>query len=237
LNEYFRSFPNHTAPDGYTCPTCHTCVFPPSNLVSPVADHVRAKLSTVNWANRLPILSPNESIINQEKQALLTETENNGYVIVDPTISVNNGGHLGGIGGLSHHPHRSIDMTQGATILTTRPLQMDSDDEDKYKRRSVFTWFARWLRSRQTTHRKGASINNRTQISRVRFTIYMILIILFVFVTILTVLYHLTRGDNNEHLDRINDPQFNPLNNPFIRVGNRLLRNRLKDSNSPINKD
>ncbi len=61
----------------------------------------------------------------------------------------------------------------------------------------------------------------------------MILIILFIFITILTVLYHLTRGDNNEN----EDPQFNPLNNPFIRVRGRLLRNPLKDSNSPINKD
>ncbi|CAF2586504.1 unnamed protein product [Rotaria sp. Silwood2] len=237
LNEYFRSFPNHTAPDGYTCPTCHTCVFPPSNLVSPVADHVRTKLSTVNWANRLPILSINDSNLNQDKQPLLTETDNNGYVIVNPKISGTSGGHVGGTSGLSHHPHRSIEMTQGTTILTTRPSQMDSDEEDKYKRRSVFTWFARWLHSRQATNRKGASINNRTQISRTRFTCYMILIILFVFITILTVLYHLTRGDENEHLDRINDPQFNPFNNPFIRVGNRLLKNPLKDSNSHINKD
>jgi hypothetical protein len=114
---------------------------------------------------------------------------------------------------------------------------MDSDDEDKYKRRSVFTWFARWLRSRQPTNRKDVLSNNRTQLSRTRFTIYMILIIIFVFVTILTVLYHLTRGDNSEDFDRINDPQFNPLNNPFIRVRGRLLRNPLKDSNSPINKD
>ena len=114
LNEYFRSFPNHTAPDGYTCPTCHTCIFPPPNLVSPVADHVRAKLTTVNWANRLPVLSSNELI--QDKQQLLTEAENNGYVIVNPTTSQN----TGAISGLSHHPHRSIDMTQGTTVLTTR---------------------------------------------------------------------------------------------------------------------
>jgi hypothetical protein len=65
----------------------------------------------------------------------------------------------------------------------------------------------------------------------------MILIILFVFVTILTVLYHLTRGDNNENLDRFDDPQFNPLNNPFVRVGNRLLKDPLKDSNPSINKE
>jgi hypothetical protein len=110
---------------------------------------------------------------------------------------------------------------------------MNFDDEDKYKRRSILSWLARWLRTQQQTNRKSASINNRTQIPRTRFTICMILLILFIFITILTVLYHFTRGDNNEHLDRIDDPQFNPLNNPFIRVGNRLLRNRLKDSNSP----
>jgi len=97
LNQYCLSFPNHTAPDGYTCPTCHTCIFPPLNLVSPVAEQLRRKLSTVNWANRLPMLSNN-----------LTETENNGYVIVNPTNQSNV---------LSHHPHRTIDMP---TILTTR---------------------------------------------------------------------------------------------------------------------
>jgi hypothetical protein len=114
---------------------------------------------------------------------------------------------------------------------------MDSDEEDKYKRRSVFTWLARWLRSQQTTNRKGGLNNNRSTISRTRFTIYMILFVLFVFITILTVLYHLTRGDNNEHLNRNDDSQFNPFNNPFIRVGSRLLKNPLKDSNSAINKD
>ena len=122
LNEYFHSFPNHTAPDGYTCPTCHTCVFPPTNLVSPVADHVRAKLSQVNWANRLPVLSSNESQSNPERQPLLIETEKNGYVIVNPTASGGNNsvGRIEGTSGLSHHPHRAIDMTQGSTILTTR---------------------------------------------------------------------------------------------------------------------
>lgn len=108
---------------------------------------------------------------------------------------------------------------------------MALDDEDKYKRRSVFTWFARWLRSRQSTSRRGSITTNRSQLSRTRFTIYTIFVVLFVFITILIVLYHLTRGDDNEHLDRISDPQFNPLNNPFIRVGNRFLKNPPKDSN------
>ena len=92
--------------------------------------------------------------------------------------------------------------------------EADPDDEDKYKRRSVLTWFARWLRSRQSTNRKGSS--NRSQISRTRYTTYMICVIFFVFITLLTVLYHLTRGGND-------DPQFNPLNNPFVRVAGRFL--------------
>lgn len=115
---------------------------------------------------------------------------------------------------------------------------MDSEEEDKYKRRSVFTWFARWLESRQPTNRKSGSTKKRTQMSRTRFAIYTILIILFVFIAIITVLYHLTRGDDDDDsLDLIKDPQFNPLNNPFIRVGNRLLKNPLKDSKAILNKD
>jgi hypothetical protein len=55
----------------------------------------------------------------------------------------------------------------------------------------------------------------------------MICVILFVFLTILIVLYHLTRGDSTD------DPQFNPLNNPFVRVAGRLLKNPVKDSNLP----
>jgi len=221
LDQYYRSLPSNTAPDGYTCPTCHTCIFPQTNLVSPVADQVRQKLSTVNWATHLPILSTNEPTIHQDKQQSLIETEKNGYVIVNPTAGVG-----GGTSGLSHHPHRSIDMTEE---LITKPQENDPDEEDKYKRRNVLTWFARWLRSRQTTNRKGAIIN-RTQISRTRYTISIICIILFVFLTILIVLYHLTRDGDNHGKE---DPQFNPLNNPFIRVAERFLKPPLKDSKMP----
>jgi hypothetical protein len=120
LDEYFRSLPSHTAPDGYTCPTCRTCVFPPTNLVSPVADHVRKKIANASWAKQVPILSSDEPSIHQDKQQSLMETEKNGYVIVNPTASGNSTGGGGGTSGLSHHPHRAIDMTQGSTIFTTK---------------------------------------------------------------------------------------------------------------------
>ena len=96
----------------------------------------------------------------------------------------------------------------------------------------MFTWFARWLRSRQPTNRKSGS-NNRQPMSRTRYTVYMILVVLFVFITILTVLYHLTRGDDVNGGNGNEDPQFNPFNNPFVRVGGRFLKNPLKESNVP----
>ena len=37
LDRYARNLPGETAPAGYTCPTCQDCIFPPENLVSPVA--------------------------------------------------------------------------------------------------------------------------------------------------------------------------------------------------------
>ena len=128
LDAYFRSFPSNTAPDGYTCPTCHTSVFPPANLVSPVADQVRRKLTTASWAARLPISSStttttaaaaaaNEPLNQQDKQHSLIETEKNGYVIVNPTVSANSSI---GTSGLSHHPHRSIDIAQGSTESTIK---------------------------------------------------------------------------------------------------------------------
>ncbi|XP_028398603.1 zinc finger protein-like 1 homolog [Dendronephthya gigantea] len=50
LNKFASSLPPNTAPAGYTCPNCKVCVFPPNNLVSPVAEALKKKLINVNWA-------------------------------------------------------------------------------------------------------------------------------------------------------------------------------------------
>lgn len=60
LNQYAQQFPANTAPAGYTCPTCNAGIFPPQNMVSPVADKLKSLLSTVNWARAglgLPLVS------------------------------------------------------------------------------------------------------------------------------------------------------------------------------------
>lgn len=50
LNEMAGQLPKNTAPAGYQCPSCKGPIFPPANLVSPVASALREKLATVNWA-------------------------------------------------------------------------------------------------------------------------------------------------------------------------------------------
>ncbi|KAJ8405172.1 hypothetical protein AAFF_G00321630 [Aldrovandia affinis] len=67
LNELATRLPLHTAPAGYQCPSCQGSVFPPSNLASPVADVLRERLSSVNWARAglgLPLIE--EAVETQE---------------------------------------------------------------------------------------------------------------------------------------------------------------------------
>ncbi|KAJ0173549.1 hypothetical protein K1T71_010698 [Dendrolimus kikuchii] len=61
----YRALPHTTAPAGYQCPSCTSPVFPPPNLVSPVADVLREKLAGVNWARAglgLPLLSDDQDL-------------------------------------------------------------------------------------------------------------------------------------------------------------------------------
>lgn len=49
LNEREAELPSNTAPGGHTCPTCYDQIFPPSNLISPVADELRSRLRNCEW--------------------------------------------------------------------------------------------------------------------------------------------------------------------------------------------
>lgn len=60
LDSYAREFPSSTAPAGYTCPICKTCIFPLQNDGSPVAENVRKALSAADWARAgcgLPLIN------------------------------------------------------------------------------------------------------------------------------------------------------------------------------------
>ncbi|XP_072407345.1 zinc finger protein-like 1 [Chiloscyllium punctatum] len=50
LNKMAAQLPKNTAPAGYQCPMCKGPIFPQANTVSPVANVLKERLSTVNWA-------------------------------------------------------------------------------------------------------------------------------------------------------------------------------------------
>ncbi|XP_073207990.1 zinc finger protein-like 1 isoform X2 [Lepidochelys kempii] len=69
LNEMANQLPKNTAPAGYQCPSCKGPIFPPANLVSPVASVLQEKLSTVNWARAglgLPLIDEADTIQETE---------------------------------------------------------------------------------------------------------------------------------------------------------------------------
>ncbi|CAF1189988.1 unnamed protein product [Didymodactylos carnosus] len=229
LNQYFQKLPLNTAPDGYQCPQCKQCIFPQANLVSPIADQLRQKLATVTWARAglgLPLVEDNRSQRQSPQQ--LTETEKNGYVIVSQQQQQNQSSSSVSLPveqqGLSYHTKGKSYSSDTETMLSSTLNLVQDVDDDKYKRRSIFSWFARYLRSRQVSGTK------RKPMSRLRWTCYLIIVCLFVFVTIFTILHSLTRSSDDD-----NDPQFDPLNNPMIRVGNRFIQKLKNKSFGSVN--
>ncbi|KAG8146646.1 hypothetical protein E2320_013769 [Naja naja] len=204
LNEMANQLPQNTAPAGYQCPSCQGPVFPPTNLVSPVASALRDKLCTVNWARaglRLPLSSASsaftysascnfDSSQQQQQQSL-----NNGSVADQHTI---------------------ISMSDGASssrkIYDTREAGVGQDssttidfDEDKYRRRPMLGWFAQLLKNRFGTRKQPRSLMQR-------FVIFL-LIGGIGFLTLVVVMMKLGRASAD------NDPSLDPKFNPHIRVG------------------
>ncbi|XP_028660070.1 zinc finger protein-like 1 [Erpetoichthys calabaricus] len=78
LNSLAGQLPVNTAPAGYQCPSCQGPIFPPSNLVSPVAEVLREKLSTVNWARAglgLSLIEENEAVHYTESHDVTDYTD------------------------------------------------------------------------------------------------------------------------------------------------------------------
>lgn len=50
LNDWASRLPPNTAPAGYKCPVCSKAIFPPPNLVSPIADRLQEALAVFPWA-------------------------------------------------------------------------------------------------------------------------------------------------------------------------------------------
>lgn len=141
--------PINTAPGGHTCPICKSGIFPPANLVSPVADSLRSRLSQVNWGRNelgLPLFSDNQEFPPplQSEEAVkqpvaFTANANQVHHLRTNVVTENR----------PESPHSVLNIenySSSRPLLQQRePLTLDRD-ENKYKRKSPQEIFNRWSR-------------------------------------------------------------------------------------------
>ncbi|XP_061721744.1 zinc finger protein-like 1 [Cydia pomonella] len=206
----YRALPRTTAPAGYQCPSCATPVFPPQNLVSPVADVLREKLAGVNWARAglgLPLLSEDQDLKaavrrSQSPEFYASADSQRGTPVgaSDDESARNNGAQHSIVQIPDEHmyDHTSVkrsDSLQGGQAPRKGFKAVDNaktstfdHDENKYKQKSTFAWISRWWK-------------NTLPFSRVRraggiYRRYWIL--LFVIIAVVIVLLVLSHRDVDE---------------------------------------
>ncbi|XP_075426006.1 zinc finger protein-like 1 isoform X2 [Ascaphus truei] len=173
LNDLASQLPPNTAPAGYRCPSCQGPIFPPTNLVSPVASTLQSKLSTVNWARAglgLPLIEEAEPIEETEAHDVTdyrdwsTANSSSDHMSDSPEL-IPQAGYLyssapasatqHGVNGGMSQDHAVIIGDTGASttrkVYDTRDTDRNSDtridfDDDKYRRRPTLSWLARILR-------------------------------------------------------------------------------------------
>ncbi|XP_050353821.1 zinc finger protein-like 1 homolog [Nymphalis io] len=173
----YRALPRTTAPAGYLCPSCATPVFPPPNLVSPVADVLRESLAGVNWARAglgLPLLSEDQDLKGAAGRRSQSPNQNQFFQTVDNQ----RGTPVGASDDESSNrsaastPHSIVqisddiinmydntsvkrnDSLQGGQVPRksfkpnqSKPLLNFDHDENKYKQKSTFAWISRWWKN------------------------------------------------------------------------------------------
>lgn len=182
LDKYARDLPSTTAPAGYTCPACRTCIFPQPKLVSPVADVLREKLAGVNWARAglgLPLLSEDREQ-KPEPEHVSSPVETYSYhnhtmttsvstVATSRTSSnvssVNSNDYL--LNQKTGPPYSVVNIESSMSLsnqMSKKVCEAYDDpkdiafdhDENKYQRKSAIEWFLRWwkLISRSPVRRR-----------------------------------------------------------------------------------
>ncbi|KAJ9585679.1 hypothetical protein L9F63_002469 [Diploptera punctata] len=230
LDQFARQLPATTAPAGYTCPSCKVGLFPANNLVSPVADVLREKLAGVNWARAglgLPLLSedheqkpagdnrklqstPKRSIVSNSAHSQSNSHTNNSVLdgkphsvvhVEDSTSAFSRSENFSVPGQIPRRVFEALDDPKDVSF---------DHDENKYKRRSALEWFSRWWKSMAgpPSRRKTAGHLYR----RYWMAAILVLVGLFTLIVIFSWLGRIATAD---------DPSFDPLQNPNIRIANQ----------------
>uniref|UniRef100_A0A8C5SXV7 Zinc finger protein-like 1 n=1 Tax=Laticauda laticaudata TaxID=8630 RepID=A0A8C5SXV7_LATLA len=235
LNEMANQLPQNTAPAGYQCPSCQGPVFPPTNLVSPVASALRDKLSTVNWARaglRLPLIDEMEVTQEMDTHSASECSDWSSFTALNSEEAAPQSSAFAYSASCNFEApqqqqqqnlkngvadqHTIVSMSDGASssrkIYDTREAGVGQDssttidfDEDKYRRRPTLSWLAQLLKNRFGTRKQPRSLMQR-------FVIFL-LIGGIGFLTLVVVMMKLGRASAD------NDPSLDPKFNPHIRVG------------------
>ena len=218
LDNYCRSLPPDTAPAGYLCPVCGTGIFPPDNLVSPVADKLRSVLQDVNWARAglgLPLLSdslerrpaqvPAGPRPSPEGEDIPADPLSLAHELVAKKAARDRGDT---VVTFDSETVRRGDRGDLADLAKSPLLAGDPDSEkNKYKRRPPTDWLIRWWR----TMMKPAAQRRRS----LSHWVMLAVIIAISFLTLVFVFNYLGRGGAE-------DPMLDPRNNPNIRIADGI---------------
>jgi hypothetical protein len=207
LDKHARQLSSDTAPAGYTCPLCHECLFPASNLLSPVADALRETLKDVNWARAglgLPLL---DEKVEKKPESMTASIE---HPPVGPRPAPEGQNRIPGEESFDTPTSRITGSTTVLKImesdnLMTSPLLRETDiDDNKYKRKSGSELLLRWWRN-------NCVLGRRRTTNAQRYLMMMMLLVVVVLTVIAIFSYLSKMGDYT-------DPLLEPLNNPNIRV-------------------
>ncbi|XP_075222454.1 zinc finger protein-like 1 homolog [Lycorma delicatula] len=210
LDSLARALPATTAPAGYTCPKCNTCLFPQPNLISPVADVLKEKLAGVNWARiglGLPLLSEEREIrplpedVRSNSIATSVHQNNCSDAVVHVEDTITPFSRSENTGQVPRRVYQTV-------IDDKQPLIFDHD-ENKYKRKSATEWFSRWWKS---VANSGSPTYKSGHFYR---RYFMAAVIMFILLGGLIVVFSkLGRMATDD------DPSFLPESNPNIRISN-----------------
>ncbi|XP_055622245.1 zinc finger protein-like 1 homolog isoform X2 [Toxorhynchites rutilus septentrionalis] len=165
LNARQQSLPANTAPPGHTCPSCSDPIFPPANLVSPVADVLRMRLGQVNWARNvleLPLLLDEKQDYSNVVATTSSAAVHNGNIFANSVTQ-----SRAAMSNMSNverpeSPHSVVNMdtfnsgsgtaldfqasSRRPLLARESPIGGSDRDDNKYKRRTPQEVFSRWSR-------------------------------------------------------------------------------------------
>jgi hypothetical protein len=192
------------------CPRCKDEVFPPSNVVSPVADQLRQALKSFWWGRKGLGLEIQDEVTYEEDEILTTTLqatadEREMFASEDQLTSTpmavvsNEVSHVGHVTlDLYDQPiNRNIGMTD---MLGVHQTNQHSQEDDKYKPKDPIKTARRWIKNQQHDDYNISFITKRH-----------ILVILLIIGTIVTLLILMTRvGRRPSELNTNFDWKFNP---------------------------